>query len=101
VYADDFPADVENCSATWARTGSGDSTGTNVPIGSKYPASSAPNWREKDLPYAFASHFAPRYMHETFASCKPPHPRPCLKKTLRDAQRTTLIAPTLTGRPTT
>lgn len=69
--ADDFPRDVEELQAYLGprtpqqRVIAMPGTGTNVPIwllgSSLFSAQLA---GEKGLPYAFASHFAPRYMHE-------------------------------------
>lgn len=69
--ADDFPRDVEELQAYLGprtpqqRVIAMPGTGTQVPIwllgSSLFSAQLA---GEKGLPYAFASHFAPRYMHE-------------------------------------
>lgn len=72
--AHEFPADVEELEALLGprRKGQGvvatPGTGTNVPIwllgSSLFSAQLA---AAKGLPYAFASHFAPRFMHEAIA----------------------------------
>ncbi|WP_061238663.1 LLM class flavin-dependent oxidoreductase [Ectopseudomonas composti] len=69
--ADDFPSDVEELQAYLGPRQQGQrviampGTGTNVPLwllgSSLFSAQLAGS---KGLPYAFASHFAPRFMHE-------------------------------------
>ena len=69
--ADDFPSDVEELQAYLSPRQQGQrviampGTGTNVPLwllgSSLFSAQLAGS---KGLPYAFASHFAPRFMHE-------------------------------------